>query len=304
MMMQDRKPRILLTGFTGQVGGELAKLAPPGYELVLAKDVANRLDLGDLGKLSAMIRSVKPSIIINPAAYTAVDKAEVEPDAARLLNVAVPELLATEAKAIGATLVHYSTDYVFSGEPGHGPWREEDSTGPVNIYGKTKLEGEKAIQQIWHKHIIFRTSWVYSGHGNNFMKTMLRLACERDQLKVVSDQIGAPTSAKFVASMTVKALLAAGEDESKTGLFHLTCSGSTSWHGFASAIIERARSRMPQIKCSRIVPIPSSEFPTPARRPENSVLDCSKFEHVFGQTRTTWESALDETLSEYLDHMI
>lgn len=303
--MNQKKQRILLTGFTGQVGNELAKIVPNQFELVLARNAnGNRLDLRKLDELATLVREVKPAIILNPAAYTAVDKAETEREDAKILNTAVPELLAKEAHALGAILVHYSTDYVFDGSPQHGPWYEEDETGPLNVYGATKLAGEKAVQQFCRKHLIFRTSWVYSSHGHNFLKTMLRLSQEREQLKVVNDQIGAPTSAKFLARMTFAALETALTDENKFGLYHLSCSQKTSWHGFASEIIERAKNQGLKVKTTEILLIPSSEFPTPAQRPQNSEMNCGKFEKNFSVRLQSWPDALNETLGEYLPNLV
>lgn len=296
-MNRTLKHRILLTGYTGQVGTELVHHLPSDYELFLAKDKNGEpLDLRHFDKLRALIHEVRPTIIINPAAYTAVDKAESEQEEAHLVNAVVPEVLATEAKKLDALLVHYSTDYVFNGNPNHGPWKETDTPDPLNVYGATKLAGERAIQEIWPKHLIFRTSWVYSNHGRNFLKTMLKLGQEREELKVVCDQIGAPTSAAFLAENTYLALAQTLKDQSKCGLYHLVCGGSTTWHGFTEEIFQQARPMGIAIKTRNVLPIPSRDYPTPAKRPENSVMETEKYERTFSIRLIEWKPCLDETL--------
>ncbi len=300
--MTDRgKKRVLLTGFNGQVGGELAKLLPSSYELILAKQGNDRLDLRNTAQLVDFVRQVKPAIIINPAAFTAVDKAESERADAESINVTAVEALAREAQSLGALLVHYSTDYVFNGDADHGPWREHDQTGPLNVYGATKLAGEQILSKLHDRHLIFRTSWVYSSFGANFMKTILRLAAEREQLKIVSDQIGTPTCAKMLAQMTLHAVKAIESGLEAFGTYHLTSAGSTSWFGFASAICDLAKANGMPLKCQSITPIPSSDFPTPAERPKNSVLNCDKFDHVFGGKRENWQAYLEATIREFIE---
>ena len=300
-MAEQPRKKVLLTGFNGQVGGELAKLLPNSYELVLAKLGNERLDLKNTDQIVNLVRQVKPDIIINPAAYTAVDKAETEKADAEAVNVTAVAALAREAHSLGALLVHYSTDYVFNGDPSHGPWLESDKTGPLNVYGATKLAGEQILSKLHDRHLIFRTSWVYSSFGANFMKTILRLAGEREQLKIVSDQIGAPTSAKMLAQMTLVALKAIESGSKDFGTYHLTSAGSTSWFGFASAICELAKAGGMALKCQNITPIPSSDFPTPAVRPKNSVLNCDKFDRILGGKREHWQSYLETTMSEFIE---
>jgi dTDP-4-dehydrorhamnose reductase len=295
-MGQAKVQKVLLTGFTGQVGSDLLLSVPPGYEVVCAKRPGEEfLDLTDFAALRAFVADVKPDIILNPAAYTAVDKAESEPDLAHAINAEAPRVLAEEAKKLGALLVHYSTDYVFNGDPAHGPWKESDPTGPLNAYGRTKLAGEIAIRESGCRHLIFRTSWVYGRHGHNFLKTILRLAAEREELKIVSDQIGAPTTSDFLARMTWKALevMQTPDGAKLEGLYHLTCSSHCSWHVFATEIVRLHRERGMQLKVQRILPIPTVEYKTPAQRPLNSRLDCGKFEGAFHREKLqVWKDAL------------
>lgn len=291
------KRKILLTGFTGQVGSDLLKIVPPGYEVVCARRHGEDfLDLTDAAALRTFVRDVKPNIILNPAAYTAVDKAESEQALAHAVNAEAPGVLAEEAKTLGALLVHYSTDYVFNGDPAHDPWREDDNTGPLNVYGRTKLEGEERVRSSGCPHMIFRTSWVYGVHGHNFLKTIKRLASEREALTIVSDQIGAPTTSDFLARMTwlaVEKWAASEERANLEGTFHLTCSGHCSWYDFACEIVKQARANGEQLKVESIQPIPTAEYKTPAARPLNSRLDCSKFERAFGVTELQrWDEAL------------
>jgi len=275
--------RILLTGATGQVGWELRKtLAPLGEVRAF-----NRfgLDLADTPVLVATVRSLQPQLIVNAAAYTAVDKAEIERDMAFAVNATAPRVLAEEARRIGALLVHYSTDYVFDGEKNE-PYVEKDATRPINAYGASKLAGEQAIVASGCRHLILRTSWVYGPRGRNFYLTMLRLAKERPELRVVDDQLGAPTSSLEIARATAT-LLAKGSQ----GLYHMTAAGETTWCGFARAILERAGSATP------VVAIRTTEYPTPAKRPRNSRLDCSKLRAEHGVSLAPWERALDEVTS-------
>ena len=238
-----------------------------------------------------MVDDVRPGLIVNAAAYTAVDRAESEPELAFAINARAPGLLAEAAARLDCGLVHYSTDYVFSGE-GASPWRESDATAPVNVYGASKLAGEQAVLASGADALILRTSWVYGGPGQNFVNTMLRLAGERERLTVVDDQIGAPTASRFLADATLAAL--AQDWRARAGLYHLSASGDTSWCGFARAIVEQALAHGQALKLSAadIAPIPSSSYPTPARRPANSRLDCSAFEQAFAVHRPHWRAQL------------
>ena len=235
------------------------------------------------GGLIRTIRAVAPDVIVNAAAHTAVDKAESEPELARAINALAPAVLAQEAKRSNAWLIHYSTDYVFDGS-GDRPWQETDATAPLSVYGATKLEGEQLIQQAGCRHLIFRTSWVYGARGGNFAKTMLRLAQERDSLTVIDDQIGAPTGADLLADVTAHAIRAAWQRPELSGLYHAVAAGETSWHGYASFVLDYARRAGIAIKVApdAIQPVPSSAFPTPAKRPFNSRLDTAKLQHTFG----------------------
>jgi dTDP-4-dehydrorhamnose reductase len=293
--------RILLLGKNGQVGRELQRsLAPLGELVALDRHSApNTGNLGDLDGLRATLRALQPTVIVNAAAHTAVDKAESEPDLARLINATGPGMLAEEAKRLGALLVHYSTDYVFDGS-GNTPWKETDRTGPLGVYGQTKLEGEQAIQASGAKHLILRTCWVYAAHGHNFAKTMLRLARERDVLKVVDDQWGAPTGADLIADVTTQALRQLLAGNAAEGLYHLSAAGETTWHGYAKFLIESAKARHPDLPWTvqRIEPVPSSAYPTPARRPLNSRLDCSALQRAFGLTLPSWQQGIEQLLSK------
>jgi dTDP-4-dehydrorhamnose reductase len=281
---------ILLTGVNGQVGFELARTLQ-GLGRVVAVDRTG-LDLADLDQVRRVVREVKPSLIVNPAAYTAVDKAETDVDTAMRINAEAPGVLAEEAKRLGAALVHYSTDYVFDGTK-EGAYVEDDAVNPQNVYGKSKLAGEQAVAASGCDHLIFRTSWVYGTRGKNFLLTMLRLGAERDELSVVADQIGAPTWAVTIAALTANVLAQsvhadAGWWERNSGVYHLTSSGATSWAGFAEAIFAEARLE----KRPRVNPIPSTAYPTPAQRPANSRLDVSRLQKAFGLTTPDWREAL------------
>jgi dTDP-4-dehydrorhamnose reductase len=280
--------RILLLGRNGQVGWELERaLAPLGE--VSAFDRAG-LDLADTPRLAAAVRALQPEVIVNAAAYTAVDKAESERDAAFAVNATGPRVLAEEAKRIGALLVHYSTDYVFDGEK-RAPYVEDDATHPLNVYGASKLAGEEAIRKTGCRHLILRTSWVYGPRGKNFMLTMLRLARERPELRVVDDQVGAPTSSIEIARTTATLLARTVRSPDVTGLYHLAAAGETSWCGFARAIFAQARIATP------VVPIRTEEYPTAARRPRNSRLDCSRLRETFAVTLAPWQEGLDEAMA-------
>lgn len=274
--------KILLTGSNGQVGYELER-SLQGLGQVFAPQ-RQQLDLADLDQVRNTVRDFAPDIIINPAAYTAVDKAESEPELALRINAEAPAVMAEEAARLGSVLIHFSTDYVFDGSQ-TGPYLESDNTNPVSVYGKTKLAGEQAIAASDCAHLIFRTSWVYGMRGKNFLLTMLRLASERDQLRVVADQIGAPTWSRTLAEVSAhvvakaqaqttgahSATHAADWWRERSGVYHLTAQGATSWHGFTEAIVAQAG------KSCSVTPITTLEYPTPARRPANSRLDCAKF---------------------------
>lgn len=265
--------KILLTGTTGQVGWELRRALMPLGEII-APD-RHALDLANPDSIRAMIRNVQPDVIVNPAAYTAVDKAESEPELAIAINSIAPEIMAEEALRLRAVMIHYSTDYVFDGQK-TTPYTEQDPTNPLGVYGKTKLAGEQAIQAVGGAHLILRTSWVYSRMGKNFLLTMLRLARERQELKVVSDQIGAPTWSRSIAEITA-AIMFADLDrwQDFNGIYHLSASGKTNWYEFAKEILANDPDRSKQI-IDRLIPITTAEYPTPAQRPAYSLLDCSK----------------------------
>jgi len=288
--------RVLLTGARGQVGAELAR-ALEGRAEVIAHDRAS-LDLSDPDAIRARVREARPAVIANAAAYTAVDRAESEPDAARAANALAPGILAEEARRAGALLVHYSTDYVFDGTKIE-PYVETDPTGPVSVYGRTKLEGERAIAASGCAHAILRTSWVYAPRGKNFLLTMLALAAKQREIRVVDDQRGAPTSAAQIARATVE-LLDGGVERiaAAPGIYHATARGETTWFGFAQAIFDAwSRRAGASFMPPKVVPIPTSEYPTPARRPAYSVLSNAKLERTFGVRLPDWRQGLDEVLS-------
>ncbi|EML1595938.1 MULTISPECIES: dTDP-4-dehydrorhamnose reductase [Burkholderia cepacia complex] len=291
------EPTILVTGVNGQVGFELLR-SLQGLGRVVACD-RSMLDLSDLDRVRSVVRELKPSIIVNPAAYTAVDKAETDVDAARRLNAEVPRAFAEEAARLGAALVHYSTDYVFDGTK-EGAYVETDATNPQNVYGLTKLEGEQAIAATGCAHLILRTSWVYGRRGKNFLLTMLKLGSERPELRVVADQVGAPTWSKTIATATahiVAQALAADDADwwaQRSGVYHFTSAGATSWHGFAEAIFAQAMGE----HAPKVLPIPASDYPVPAKRPSNSRLSHDKLTEAFGLRLPDWADALKLCLSE------
>jgi dTDP-4-dehydrorhamnose reductase len=297
--------KILLLGKNGQVGWELQRsLAPLGE--VLALDRHSTHYCGDLSKPEELVQTVlayKPDFIVNAAAHTAVDKAESEPKLAKVLNTDAPAALAKAAAQVGAWLVHYSTDYVFDGSGTHAR-QEGEGAGPLSVYGQTKLDGEKAIAASGCKHLIFRTSWVYAARGGNFAKTMLRLAQERDKLTVINDQYGAPTGADLIADVTALALRSVLSTYSAdlSGVYHLVATGETTWHGYASHVIEKAQAINPnlQIKASEVASVPTSEFPTPATRPLNSRLCTVKLKQAFGLVLPPWQQGVDRMLAEIL----
>jgi dTDP-4-dehydrorhamnose reductase len=296
--------KILLFGRNGQVGWELQRsLAPLGEVVALDRAGAPELcgDLADPEGVARTVRSVRPDVIVNAAAYTAVDKAESDADAARTVNARAPAAIAAAAREVNALLVHYSTDYVFDGS-GTRPWAETDRTGPLGVYGQTKLEGEQRILEVLPRHLILRTSWVYGARGGNFAKTMLRLAREREELKVVADQVGAPTGADLLADLTAHAVRSLHAGQGAPGIYHVAASGATSWHDYARFVITHAQGAGQALKCSpdRVLPIPSSAFPTPARRPHNSRLATTRFQTTFGLALPPWEQGVARMLQEIL----
>ena len=292
--------KILLLGKGGQVGWELQRsLAPLGEVIALEFDSTDHCgDFTDLAGLAETVRKVAPDVIVNAAAHTAVDKAESEPELVRTINALAPGVLADEAEKLGAWLVHYSTDYVFNGS-GTTPWKETDATGPLGVYGQTKLEGEQAVARCT-RHLIFRTSWVYAARGANFAKTMLRLAKERDELKVIADQIGAPTGAELLADVTAHAIRTVQTRPELAGLYHLAAAGETSWHGYAQFVIDYARQTGQPIRIQpeAIEAIPTSAYPTPAQRPHNSRLDTTKLQSTFGLVLPDWKNGVHRMLTE------
>ena len=295
--------KILLLGKNGQVGWQLQRaLAPLGEIVALERKDAGG-DLADPQGLAAAVCAAKPQVIVNAAAYTAVDKAESEPQLARLINTEAPAALAREAAASGALLVHYSTDYVFDGS-GSAPWQESDATGPLNVYGATKLAGEQAIAASGCAHLTFRTSWVYAAHGDNFIKTMLRLAATRERLTVIDDQKGAPTGAELIADVTAHAISQTLQQPAKAGLYHLTAAGEASWFDYAQYVLALARQARPQgVKTAAggVQPIASSQYPAAARRPLNSRLDTRRLQAAFGLQMPPWQQGVTRVLREILE---
>ena len=295
--------KILLFGKNGQVGWELQRSLAPLGELT-ALDFDNPTLCADLTNLEGIrqtIQAIAPDVIVNAAAHTAVDKAEGEPALANTINALAPEVMAQEAKRLNAWLVHYSTDYVFDGS-GNQAWIEADATGPLSTYGQSKLDGEKAISSTGCQHLIFRTSWVYGARGGNFAKTMLKLAKERDALKVINDQIGAPTGADLLADVTAHAIRYAVQNGDVSGLYHLVAAGETSWHAYAQFVIEYARQTGVEIKvpANAIEAVPTSVFPTPAKRPLNSRLNTQKLQSTFGLQIPHWQTGVTRMLMEIL----
>ncbi len=294
---------ILLLGKNGQVGWELQRaLAPLGELISLDRQFSDGLsgDLSDLDALRATIHRVRPDVIVNAAAYTAVDKAESEKELAERINCQASLVMAEEARTLGAWLVHYSTDYVFSGQ-GSRPWLETDEVSPVNHYGASKLAGEQAIIESGCKHLIFRTSWVYGARGSNFVKTMLSMAKNREILSVIADQIGAPTGSDLIADVTALAIGKAIQSPELSGLYHLAASGEVSWHGYASHVIAFAKANGEELAVSTINPIETTTYPTPARRPLNSRLNTQKLRDNFSLHLPDWQSGVTRMLREVLN---
>ncbi len=285
--------RILLTGINGQVGWELQRTLQPLGE-VIALD-RGQLDLTQPEQIRMVVQALKPALIVNPAAYTAVDKAESEPELAQAINGNAPGIFAEEAKRLDALLVHYSTDYVFDGEK-TAPYVESDAPQPMGSYGRTKLAGEQAIVASGCRHLVFRTCWVYGRRGHNFMRTMLRLAAERDELRVVDDQFGAPTWSRMIAETTALAL---ARHAGQQGIYHLAAAGECSWHGFAAAIVDEANAFGILNKRPPVRRIASADFPTPTRRPASSRLDCTRLAQDFGLRLPSWQSQLNSCLAEF-----
>jgi dTDP-4-dehydrorhamnose reductase len=303
--------KILLTGKNGQVGFELARaLRDTQYQVVAVS--TTDCDLAKPAALRELIQFTKPDVVINPAAYTAVDRAESEPDLALAINAHAPEVMAAELKRTGGLLIHFSTDYVFDGTKPN-PYTELDTPNPKSVYGQTKLQGEQAIAASGVSHVILRTSWVFGAHGNNFLKTMLRLAAEREELRVVNDQFGAPTSSRFLATTVMKILEAMGSqtepqrraDQAEPhrrdifGTYHCSCAGRTNWFDYAKFGIDLARSRGANFKLipDSLIAIAASQYPTPAARPTNSVLDNNKLEQTFGIQRLDWQAEVRDCVS-------
>lgn len=302
-LLADR-PKILLIGSQGQLGWELRRSLRALGELVCAARRSDAetlaVDLAKADSLRDAIRTVRPTLVVNAAVYSQVDQAEKEPDAARAVNEIAPGVIQEEAKRLGAAALHYSTDYVFDGS-GNRPWQETDPTNPLSVYGRTKRDGELAVAAAGGEYAILRTSWVYGIHGVNFVKKILKLAAERPTLRIVDDQIGAPTSARVLADVSSQMLAGARGDfagllAERGGIFHLCCAGETSWCGFTRVIVERARALGMSLKVESIEPIPATAFPTPAVRPLNSRLSCAKLQREYQLAPPAWQAALDDTL--------
>jgi dTDP-4-dehydrorhamnose reductase len=293
--------KILLFGANGQVGWELQRsLSPLGKVISLDRHSPDLCgDLTDLNGIKETVRQVAPDVIVNAAAYTAVDKAESDAETAQIVNSAASGVLAEAATSVGAWLVHYSTDYVFDGS-GSTPWVETDLTGPLNVYGKTKLEGEQRIASHCARHLIFRTSWVYAARGGNFAKTMLRLAQERETLNVINDQFGAPTGADLIADVTAHAIAHVMRKPDDAGLYHLAASGETTWFDYAKYVVNQSirAQTAPEILVKNIYPVATSAFPTAAQRPHNSRLNTAKLRQTFGLHLATWHQGVARMLAE------
>jgi dTDP-4-dehydrorhamnose reductase len=299
----DKTPRFFITGANGQLSFELQRaLAPLGEVVACGRDACN---LSSPDSIRAAVRAAKPDVIFSAGAYTAVDKAESESNLASAVNGDAPGILGEEAAKLGALVIHYSTDYVFDGVK-RSAYCETDATNPLGVYGKTKLEGENALAASGADHLIFRTSWVFGAHGKNFIKTILRLAASRDELRIVADQVGAPTGAALLADASTHIAtryLRDGRENFPFGLYHLAAGGETSWHGFAQHIVAKAAAANSPLQATidRILPIPAAEYPTPAARPANSRLDTSKFRTAFGLHLPDWKHGVDQVLDVLLE---
>jgi dTDP-4-dehydrorhamnose reductase len=295
--------KVLLFGKNGQLGWELQRSLAPLGELVAlgARGESMPCDFNDPDRLAETVRQVRPDVIVNAAAYTAVDKAQSDRETAHRVNALAPGVLARAAHQCGALMVHYSTDYVFDGS-GERPWREADPTGPLNVYGATKLEGEQRVANEGARHLIFRTSWVYSARGSNFAKTILRLAQERDRLQVVDDQFGAPTGADWLADVTAHAIRATLQQASCAGVYHAAAAGETTWHGYARQVLGVAQAQGVALRTTsdRVEPVGSEAFPTPARRPGNSRLDTAALHSAFDLSAPDWRVGVERMLCEVL----
>jgi dTDP-4-dehydrorhamnose reductase len=296
--------KILLLGPDGQVGWELQRaLAPLGEVLACGRRTGGvmQADFARPESLAALVQQVRPQLIVNAAAHTAVDKAESEPDLARAINATAPGVLAREAAAMGVPLVHFSTDYVFDGS-GNTPRDETATTGPINAYGRSKLEGEDLIRESGCRHLIFRTSWVYAARGGNFARTMLRLAAERDAIKVINDQVGVPTGADLLADVTAHAVRRLAAEPALAGTYHCVPGGQTTWYGYARLVIEWARAHGQAVKvlADAVEPIATRDYPTPAQRPLNSRLSTLKLQQAFGLQLPPWQAGVQRMLAEVL----
>lgn len=304
MALTGSTPRILLLGSSGQVGWELQRsLLPLGEVIALDRRSSPAADFSQPDAIAELLEQIQPQIIVNAVAHTAVDRAESEPELARLLNATSVGVLARHAARTGAWLLHYSTDYVFDGS-GDQPRSEDAPTGPLSVYGATKLEGEELIRSSGCRHLILRTSWVYAARGGNFAKTMLRLAAERERLTVIDDQMGAPTGADLLADLSAHVLRevtrADGRAAHLGGTYHAVAAGETSWHGYARHVIDYARARGQTLKVQAVDPVPTSAFPTPAKRPQNSRLSTRKLSEAFGLVVPPWQVGVERMLREVL----
>ncbi|VTU21324.1 dTDP-4-dehydrorhamnose reductase [Variovorax sp. PBS-H4] len=295
--------KVLLLGKTGQVGWELQRSLAPLGELVAldSKSTEFNADFRDPERVAQTVLALRPDVVVNAAAHTAVDKAESEPELARTLNATAPGAIAQAAQQVGALMVHYSTDYVFDGS-GERPWQEDDATAPLSVYGRTKLEGEQLVAAHASKYLIFRTSWVYAARGGNFAKTMLRLAKERERLTVIDDQFGAPTGAELLADVTAHAVRDTLRDPAKAGLYHLAAGGETTWNGYARFVLAQAEAAGVALKAgpAMVDAVPTSAFPTPATRPHNSRLSTLKLQSTFGLSLPSWQTGVARMLHETL----
>ena len=284
--------KVFVVGRTGQLARELAGIAwPDGIQFVQAG--RDQCDLGDPVAIADALLAARPDVVVNAAAYTAVDRAETEPEIARRINAAGPAALACGCAELGAALVHVSTDYVFDGRK-NGAYREDDPVNPLSVYGRTKLEGERAVRDTLPRHVIIRTSWVFSAQGSNFVKTMLRIGPERGEVRVVADQFGSPTSARHIAQAIATIVTAVSEDRGTWGTFHFASAEPVSWFDFARAIFDAAELPAPV----KVSPITAAEFGAAAQRPANSVLDCARIRAAYGIERPSWRAALNQTLAE------